>query len=845
MHKVIQSKLKQAQTKLLYALPIMAIAITLALATSIYLETTVGFTHAEANTASGNGGATVTAAADRDLTVTIHNSEIVLDLTPSQQGVFSSNDFENSPLTVEVATNNPTGYNLNMTTTTTNLTRTAPLSGQTPVIQTLSSSGSFTADNFETNAWGFSLDGINYQAIKASRQINQTIKESNSSVTNISFGVKLNDEIPSGNYKATLTFIATTNPLEANFDTAFDAAGKTQVSYNGQNYYKMQDMSGFICSMVATPTDTTSAESTQLIDTRDNSVYWVSKLLDGNCWMTQNLDLDLSSSVALTNTDTDLNSVTSWTPVRSTINSTAYNNTTSGASGGILTYNGSNSHNGGFAPDFSNSTSSDMTVNANNSPYSADPGYRYVVPKEMSGSNTNWWDNGDTFYYCTNQDTTCGGNSENSHYTMGNYYNFAAASATNNVETTLGGSANVVQNASMPDSICPKGWRLPIAKTTNSEFNTLLGASNYNVISNFNFAGLNAIRIAPLYFVRSGCLYGGTLNDAGVSSRAWSSTISSSAYGYTLDFSSTGIGTADNYYRLHGFPVRCLARTDLTIEDATYLQDVTPEMRQNTAIGTTATVLDKRDNEEYTIGKLEDGNIWLLDNLRLDLGAVSLDTLIGNTNASATTLGYLKNGGGTSPYTATGVTVKTADSGSWINSYDAPYIATSGTGDLGDWTSETVMDSAYHSGAGSGMIGVYYNYCAASAGSYCYSLDSSSGDATEDICPANWHLPSAGLTTGDTGTLCTLIKGSDCASSSSSNPMNLNEATSLQYKLSTPLSGIFINGLAYDQDTGGYFWSSARSDNAYMYYLYVTATGVNPQNNNTRDDGYSVRCVLK
>ena len=138
----------------------MAIVITLALATGIYLETTVGFTHAEANTASGNGGATVTAAADRDLTVTIHNSEIVLDLTPSQQGVFSSNDFENSPLTVEVATNNPTGYNLNMTTTTTNLTRTAPLSGQTPVIQTLSSSGSFTADNFETNAWGFSLDVI-------------------------------------------------------------------------------------------------------------------------------------------------------------------------------------------------------------------------------------------------------------------------------------------------------------------------------------------------------------------------------------------------------------------------------------------------------------------------------------------------------------------------------------------------------------------------------------------------------------------------------------------------------------------------------------------------------------
>ncbi|MBQ9017304.1 hypothetical protein IJ103_03645, partial [Candidatus Saccharibacteria bacterium] len=158
-------------------------------------------------------------------------------------------------------------------------------------------------------------------------------------------------------------------------------------------------------------------ESVQLRDKRDNKYYWVTKLKDGNVWMTQNLDLDLDSSVALTSADTDLHSVTSWTPVRSTIDSTTYNNTASGASGGIVTYNGSNSQNGGFASDWTNDY---------NTPYSVDPGYRYVVPKEMSGPNTNYYDNGDTFYYCTNQDATCGGNSENGHYTMGNFYNFAA-----------------------------------------------------------------------------------------------------------------------------------------------------------------------------------------------------------------------------------------------------------------------------------------------------------------------------------------------------------------------------------------------------------------------------------
>ncbi|MBQ3433408.1 hypothetical protein IJG22_03915, partial [Candidatus Saccharibacteria bacterium] len=318
-------------------------------------------THAEEERLTGSQSVSVTASPDRNLSIDISSANVGLDFTPSSAGVFKSSA---TPLTVTVSTNNPTGYNLNMTTTTTNLTRTASLSGQTPVIKTLSSSGSFTADTFETNAWGFSLDGANYQAVAPSRQINQTTKESNNSATNITFGVKLNNEIPSGDYKATLTFIATTNPLEATFDTAFDAAGKTQVSYNGQNYYKMQDMSGFICSMVATPTDTTSAESTQLLDTRDNSIYWVSKLLDGNCWMTQNLDLDLNSSVALTNDTTDLHSVTSWTPTRSTIDSTSYGNITTCSSQSDTGTGCWGQTNTGFASGWTND---------NDTPYSDNP----------------------------------------------------------------------------------------------------------------------------------------------------------------------------------------------------------------------------------------------------------------------------------------------------------------------------------------------------------------------------------------------------------------------------------------------------------------------------------------
>ena len=36
--------------------------------------------------------------------------------------------------------------------------------------------------------------------------------------------------------------------------------------------------------------------------------------------------------------------------------------------------------------------------------------------------------------------------------------------------------------------------------------------------------------------------------------------------------------------------------------------------------------------------------------------------------------------------------------------------------------------------------GVYYNYCAATVGTYCQASGSGTGNATKDICPAGWRL---------------------------------------------------------------------------------------------------------
>ncbi len=263
-------------------------------------------------------------------------------------------------------------------------------------------------------------------------------------------------------------------------------------------------------------------------------------------------------------------------------------------------------------------------------------------------------------------------------------------------------------------------------------------------------------------------------------------------------------------------------------------------------------ITDVRDGQAYTIQRLPwkrfeaDGTTvaesgtkcWMLDNLRLDISDPAVQARLSNqnTNASNTTLGYLVNGGGTSPYTT--AAVSDAWTSSSQNSYNLPYIKVSGDKDGGGtWTRDTVPSRKY--GDATGKVGVYYNYCAASAGSYCYASGAGTGNATEDVCPAGWSLPTGGAS-GDFQYLCSAYKGSACE-----NPDSSTGALSMRNALSTPLSGHFNRGLAYYQGDGAYFWSSTYGSGTYMYNLHVTSGTVNPQNTNYRYYGFSVRCVLK
>ncbi len=228
---------------------------------------------------------------------------------------------------------------------------------------------------------------------------------------------------------------------------------------------------------------------------------------------------------------------------------------------------------------------------------------------------------------------------------------------------------------------------------------------------------------------------------------------------YFMGWNTEADGSGDNY--ADGQEVKNLTTMDngeVTLYaqwQKKYLQIMTNELLEQELpeVGATAVLYDNRDEEAYVVGKLADGNYWLLDNLRLDPAEVSLNTLKGNTNASDTTLEYLK---GVKTGTVSDQYPLAAVSNKWPESYDVygiPYVKS----DL----KNNIAEEGYEA-----KTGVYYNFCAASAGAYCYGSDEqivsyfghgsinnpkeSWGEpeakavVNEDICPAGWQLPTSG-----------------------------------------------------------------------------------------------------
>ena len=273
------------------------------------------------------------------------------------------------------------------------------------------------------------------------------------------------------------------------------------------------------------------------------------------------------------------------------------------------------------------------------------------------------------------------------------------------------------------------------------------------------------------------------------------------------------------------------SKTPLTLyaqwDNRSYLQDATAasleELVPNS--GDTATLYDRRDGEAYTIGRLADGKVWTLDDLRLDLVETPMNKLVGNTNASESSLAYLKNGGGTTgdQYAIDGVTL-------WANnqagSYSRPMIYTGKKG--------TTVTNGY-----TGTVGIYYNYCAASAGTYCYGngthSDPDSGvtrisQLTDDICPKGWHMP-----TYEYGSRAADLNGMTASYSNRANIINAFHAAFTGAIDEDGEVTALGNNIYVSSSTPEARWSPPYMSISYdfsAYYFYLPATW-----------GKSIRCV--
>ena len=334
----------------------------------------------------------------------------------------------------------------------------------------------------------------------------------------------------------------------------YDAAAPTD-SLCASNQLVMQNVSEW-------ESDVTSGNEVTACDARDGKTYTVARLLDGNLWMTQNLDHDIvtDGSVTYDNTTTDLGYNTStgtydtasWTPARATYSSSTHT-WGQGVTSTPCSWDASE------------------TCYRQYTPESYDPGDTYWNGNESDFSdwdayyNTCTWHD-DTFSYtdCNeslNPINTYTSSTGNFHYHLGNYYNWNAAVAMNDT------SSYTTDGTLIEQSICPAGWTLPRVGTGNDSFYSLwnqygFASSSYDDAdsSGTHDTGEDALWTAPLYFTASG-YYAAILGDAGYYGGFWSPVVYGVNNARDAVFLVDGdVGPSGSDYRTYGNSVRCIAR---------------------------------------------------------------------------------------------------------------------------------------------------------------------------------------------------------------------------------------------------------------------------------------------
>lgn len=499
-----------------------------------------------------------------------------LDIIPTSESKLNTVSSE-----LKITTNNSSGYGVLMGMQGDNNDLISSDANQSAKISAITS-----PNNFTSNTWGYNISkgtmaGDSFSAVpvtatKLPEASTTTGAENATDTYTLTFGTQIDTTLPAGSYSNAVVISAVANPIEI--------SNLTQLTY-------MQDMKPSICE------NTRENATKRLIDTRDGKTYWVAKLADGNCWMTQNLAFDLVAGKTLTPGDTDISSdwIIPTTTETNIPDKSGFINDTSNANSSFFSYRSWNlgdyvlatplkytecsnlMHGESFAQcdDYQDVSGWTATFEAQTGTWKGAPagnGYSAAADGLISA-------NLDTLSY-------------DSHYLIGNYYQY-------NTATAGGAPISVNTQQEISTSICPAGWRLPSAGNMImglegfdvTVYNAFVDQDDsfYNLAKEYGYSNSKGYKIRadsggydlyttaikgnsannyqnnlmapPTYFTGSGIvdLNKEEVNISYSTAYLWSSNVWNAGAANSLSFS-TVLRPSDIVHRFLGSSIRCLAR---------------------------------------------------------------------------------------------------------------------------------------------------------------------------------------------------------------------------------------------------------------------------------------------
>ena len=441
-------------------------------------------------------------------------------------------------------------------------------------------------------------------------------------------------------------------------------------------------------------------------------------------------------------------------------------------------------------------------------------------------------------------------------------YTFAGWCATNTSQTSCSGTLYNSTNNNL-DSF-------PIDRTASSNSlnaYAIWTVNTYSLAITFAGSGVSSVKVCAVSGDCTGTDLKGTVSTSGdsVSGLAYSTAYylyPSFSSGYTLDSwaktdSTTGasLSSTSDANPTYTMGAGNGAVTVTGKADKLYMQDLTSSSIATLLPnkGDTATVYDSRDEQAYTIAKLEDGKYWMIENLNLAGGtALSAD----NTDVTSE---YISGFTGSADESTSPRLVKSGN---------AITLPASDTVGFRNDSSAFVYNSGNKTNCGASGQNTpcysYYSWIAATLGGM--QSDGSTAQTTggynaaASICPKGWRLPTSTTSnayptlspnwkTGDWYALATAY-----GANLESNYHDSSDATGANFynnagpvANSVPnflLAGYYNRGSFGDGGSGGYYWSATPYSSTNAYYLVFNSSRVGSAGNNNRRVGYSVRCIF-